>query len=143
MNTNGLVRQLDESECWNRLDSEELGRLALAAGGEVDIFPINFYSDGESILIRTVPGTKLLELTIRDAVAFEVDGFDSDSAWSVVVKGHARELQLRSEIDAADALPLTTWIPTPTYRYVRITPSTLTGIEFLRTRDGERVTGDD
>ena len=48
-----------------------MGRLAVAAAGEVDIFPINYADvDRDTILFRTAEGTKLLELTINGRVAF-------------------------------------------------------------------------
>ena len=93
------VRELDRDECRELLKTAQLGRLATAAGGEPDIFPVNFHSDGDTILIRTAPGTKLLELTVHSAVAFEIDGWDDDGAWSVVAHGRARQLELQSEID--------------------------------------------
>ncbi|MGH1548797.1 pyridoxamine 5'-phosphate oxidase family protein [Leifsonia poae] len=106
--------------------------------GEPDIFPVNFYSDGDSILIRTAPGTKLLELTVHSAVAFEVDGFSDEEAWSVVVHGHARQLDHQAEIDEADRAPLQPWIPTLKYRYVHIDIESLSGRRFLRMPEPDR-----
>ena len=114
---------LSEEECWNLLARGELGRLALAVNGEPDIFPVNYVIDGPRLLFRTAPGSKLAELAANPHVAFEVDEYDDTSAASVVVKGVAKRLELQREIDAADALPLTPWIPTLKYRWVRIAPS--------------------
>ena len=86
------VQELSRDECRELLKRGELGRLATAAGGEPDIFPVNYFSDGDRILIRTAPGTKLLELTVHSAVAFETDGYTEDEAWSVVVHGRADRL---------------------------------------------------
>lgn len=132
------VRELDRDECRELLKSSELGRLATAAGGEPDIFPVNFFSDGDSILIRTAPGTKLLELTVHSAVAFEIDGFSDEDAWSVVVHGRARQLDHQAEIDEADRAPLQPWIPTLKYRYVHIDIDTMSGRRFVRMPEPER-----
>jgi nitroimidazol reductase NimA-like FMN-containing flavoprotein (pyridoxamine 5'-phosphate oxidase superfamily) len=134
----GEVRELSAEECRELLRSHELGRLAISAGGEIDIFPVNYLAEPDSILIRTAPGTKLLELVIAQEVAFEIDGYTDDDAWSVVLKGPAHRLEHRSEIDEADTEPLTPWIPTLKYEYVRITADSLSGRQFRRGPEPER-----
>ena len=111
----GSVVELGEDENWQLLRQSSLGRLALSAPGQIDIFPVNYYADGETLLLRTAPGTKLLELTVNSRVAFEIDGSTDEEAWSVVVKGIARRLERQAEIDEADAAPLVPWIPTLKY----------------------------
>ena len=134
----GPVETLTAEESWARLRESSFGRLALAVAGEVDIFPLNYYADAETILIRTAPGTKLLELTVNDHVALEIDAYTDADAWSVVIKGTARRLQKQSEIDEADEAPLTPWIPTLKYQYVRITPTSVSGRSFRRGPEPER-----
>jgi nitroimidazol reductase NimA-like FMN-containing flavoprotein (pyridoxamine 5'-phosphate oxidase superfamily) len=124
------VAELDTDECWGLLATNSLGRIAMCAAGEIDIFPINYYADGSTILFRTAPGTKLMELTIDDNVAFEIDGRHGGKAFSVVVKGTARQLELSHEIERAEAAPLEPWIPTLKYRFVHITPTLITGRAF-------------
>ena len=127
-----VVWVLSEEECWNLLSRHELGRLAVAADGEPDIFPVNYVIDGPRVLFRTAPGSKLAELSANPDVAFEVDEYDETYAASVVLKGVAKRLELQVEIDAADALPLTSWIPTLKYRWVSISPTSITGRRFER-----------
>jgi nitroimidazol reductase NimA-like FMN-containing flavoprotein (pyridoxamine 5'-phosphate oxidase superfamily) len=138
MNTSASVAELTDEECWQLLSENSLGRLATAVAAAPDIFPVNYYADGRSLLIRTAPGTKLLELTIHHDVAFEIDGYTESEAWSVIVKGVAEELTRQSEIDEADRQPLAPWIPTLKYRYVRITPLSITGRHFRREPEPER-----
>jgi nitroimidazol reductase NimA-like FMN-containing flavoprotein (pyridoxamine 5'-phosphate oxidase superfamily) len=126
------VAVLGEDECWNLLTRHELGRLGVTLDGEPDIFPVNFVVDGPRVLFRTAPGSKLAELTVNPRVAFEVDEHDETYAASVVLKGVAKRLELQREIDAADALPLVSWIPTLKYRWVQITPISITGRRFDR-----------
>lgn len=132
------VQELSRDECRELLKLGDLGRLATAAGGEPDIFPVNYYSDGDRILIRTAPGTKLLELTVHSAVAFETDGYTEDEAWSVVVHGRARQLDSQAEVDEADEVPLRPWIPTLKYRYIHIDIDALSGRRFQRLPEPER-----
>ncbi|MGO4103681.1 pyridoxamine 5'-phosphate oxidase family protein [Leifsonia sp. YAF41] len=138
MSAEEVVRDLEKEECWIYLSREDVGRLATSVDGKLDIFPVNYYADGSSILIRTAPGTTLLALTVHDTVAFEVDSHTRDSAWSVVVHGRCRQLELQSEIDEADRTPLVSWLPTLKYRYVRLEPTDLTGRTFLRLPEADR-----
>ena len=132
------VWALSEEECWNLLARRELGRLALAVNGEPDIFPVNYVVDGPRVLFRTAPGSKLAELTVNPHVAFEVDEYDESYAASVVLKGNAERLELQRGIDAADTLPLTPWIPTLKYRWIRITPLSIIGRRFERGPEPDR-----
>jgi len=133
-----LVSALDEEECWALLSRWELGRLALTVQGEPDIFPVNYVVDGGRVFFRTAPGSKLSELAVNPHVAFEVDEYDGTYAASVVVKGVAKRLELQHEIDAADALALTPWIPTLKYRWVAIHPTSITGRSFERGPEPDR-----
>jgi nitroimidazol reductase NimA-like FMN-containing flavoprotein (pyridoxamine 5'-phosphate oxidase superfamily) len=127
-----VMIELTEDECWNLLRTHTLGRLAASAAGVIDIFPLNYYADGSTILMRTSPGTKLVEMTIHHDVAFEIDDFSDAEAMSVVVKGTAEWLDSRAQIDEADTVPLVSWLPTLKYVYVRISPTSVTGRRFVR-----------
>jgi nitroimidazol reductase NimA-like FMN-containing flavoprotein (pyridoxamine 5'-phosphate oxidase superfamily) len=135
---NDAVTRLDDAGCWERLRGEQLGRLVTNVGDVIDIFPVNYVVDGESVLFRTSEGSKLFELTVNDEVIFEVDAHTDTDAWSVVVRGRAHRLDTSDEVRAADTLPLTPWVPTLKYNYVRITPSALTGRAFRIGPEPER-----
>ncbi|MGR0318517.1 pyridoxamine 5'-phosphate oxidase family protein [Agromyces sp. ZXT2-3] len=131
------TEQLGEEECWKRIEAAPFGRIAVFAAGEVDIFPVNHVVDrdgvdGPAIVFRTSAGTKLLELTIHSRVAFEVDGYTDESAYSVVVKGEARQLERQSEIEHAETLGVRPWAPESKDRWVRIQPAEVRGRQFLR-----------
>jgi len=134
----GAVHVLSEAECWQLLDGASFGRLAVSVDNQPEIFPVNYYADGRTVLFRTAEGTKLLELTINALVAFESDQYSDTDAWSVVVKGHARVIASQSEIFAADQLPLAPWIPTLKYIYVRVEPTEISGRRFARGPEPER-----
>ena len=124
------TRILSEDECWQRIREAPYGRIAASAAGEIDIFPVNHRVDGASIVFRTAPGTKLLELTIHHHVAFQVDGFTDVDAFSVVVKGEAEEFDRQGEVAGAERLGVTPWAPGEKDRWVRITPSDIQGRMF-------------
>jgi nitroimidazol reductase NimA-like FMN-containing flavoprotein (pyridoxamine 5'-phosphate oxidase superfamily) len=123
---------LEPPACWALLREAQVGRLALAIANHPDIFPINFVVDHASVVFRTAEGTKLSAAVLGRAVAFEVDGYDAESgeAWSVVVKGHARELELLQDLFEALDLPLFPWHASPKHRFVRIVPEEVTGRRF-------------
>ncbi|MCU1529948.1 MAG: hypothetical protein JWP75_3711, partial [Frondihabitans sp.] len=138
----GIITTLTNAECWQKLRQAPLGRLAVSVGADIDVFPVTFRVDGRSLYFRTSPGLKLAEVRINPSVTLEIDGYDDDTAWSVVAKGFGRHLTAPAELDVADELQLTTWIPTPTPDVVRIDVATVTGRSFARahTQAGPRVT---
>ena len=126
------IVELSTQECWEILDRERFGRLAVAVNGDPDIFPINFLVDDQKLLMRTAPGTKLTELVINSAVAVEADGRDGDTAWSVVLKGVARMVDSFSETYSDDGKSLETWLPSEKPIYVEIIARSMSGRRFLR-----------
>lgn len=136
--TSDVVTALSDQQCWERLASQELGRLVTQVGKVLDIFPVNYVVDGESIVFRTAEGSKLAELTINEEVLFEADDHTDADAWSVVVRGRAGRLDTVEEVAAADALPLKPWIPTVKYNYVRIASTSVSGRDFRRGDEPDR-----
>jgi uncharacterized protein len=136
----GSVEVLTTQQCWELLSSVEVGRLAVAAAGDVDIFPLNFAVDDGAIVFRTAEGTKLVEVVLAGRVAFEVDGYEPQRgrAWSVVVKGGTELLDKWNDIYRAQDLPLFPWNASPKERFVRIVPDVMSGRRFTvaRTRGG-------
>ena len=126
------VTILEPDECWVLLRSAEVGRLAVSNLDHPDIFPINYVVDHGTVVFRTAEGTKLATAVLGPAVAFEIDGYDAKAgdAWSVVVKGRAREVQRMHEVFEATNLPLFPWQTSPKPRFVRIEPESVTGRRF-------------
>ncbi len=137
----GAVDVLTRDECFALLAEAEVGRLAVAAAGDVDIFPVNFVVDEDCVMFRSAEGTKLVEVVLAGRVAFEVDGYHAadGTAWSVVVKGGAEVLDRFPDIYHAQDLPLFPWNSSPKERFVRITADTVTGRRFqvAGTRSGD------
>ena len=121
---------LETHQCWALLRSATLGRLAVVAEYGVDVFPVNYLVDHDTIVFRSAPGTKLLDITHDPVVAFEVDAVDDVHRWSVVVRGQARRLDSDDEIERSGVLDLSTRTPTAKHLYVRITPRVVTGRRY-------------
>jgi uncharacterized protein len=122
---------LSVAECWALLRTGVVGRVAVVHDGRPDIFPVNFAVDHGSVVFRTGSGT-LFRSADRQAVAFEVDGYDVEhaTAWSVVVRGDGREIYEMEEAVEALQLPLFPWHSGPKPRIVRIHPDAVTGRRF-------------
>lgn len=118
---------LGEEECWDLLMGTTLGRLGLSFRGQPEVYPVNFLAHDHRILLRTVEGTKLAELTVNNKVALEADRRSAHSVWSVMVKGTARILETAEEIAEAERLPLRTWTAAVKTVFVEITPQEVTG----------------
>ena len=87
--------------------------------------------DRDSVVFRSAAGNKLAGCAGHQ-VAFEVDGYDSEtaSAWSVVVKGHAVKLNRLYDVLEVIELPLFPWHSGPKPHFIRIEAETITGRRF-------------
>jgi hypothetical protein len=131
------IEILDDDTSWRLVGASPVGRLAISIANHPDIFPVNHVvtgdaTSGRAIVFRTAEGTKLAASVLGEAVAYEVDGWDADAgdAWSVVVKGHAAEIEHLDELMEAQDLPLFPWNASIKPRYVRITADEVTGRRF-------------
>lgn len=124
----GLIAR---DECLRLLATEEVGRLVVVLDGRPQLFPVNYALDGDAVVFRTAPGTKL-EAVTRSLVVFEVDRLTplSHTGWKVVVEGIAQEVTsadapgLRQRLAA---LPVHPWAPGDRLHYVRIVPLSISG----------------
>ena len=121
---------MSDGESWAQLSSRTLGRLATSVDGYPDIFPVNYVVQRRTILIRSAEGTKLASATVNHRVAFEADDHGLMQGWSVVVKGHARVLSSREDLAAAERAQVLPWTSTVKRRFIRITPTEITGRWF-------------
>ncbi len=119
-------------EAWALLRTATVGRLAVVGSDGPEIFPVNFVVDHGSVVFRTAAGSKLA-MARGHRVAFEADGYTETTreAWSVVLKGVAREVVEMYE--ALDALELGTmaWHPSSKPYILRV-EGEITGRRFVR-----------
>jgi nitroimidazol reductase NimA-like FMN-containing flavoprotein (pyridoxamine 5'-phosphate oxidase superfamily) len=126
----GPITVLDDDEAWNLLSSVALGRLVTFFGGQLEIFPVNFVVQHQTVLFRTAEGTKLFTTVMNEKVLFEADDHTTVEGWSVIVRGTARILSSSAEIHEAEASGLMPWVATEKLRFVRITPSEISARHF-------------
>ena len=123
--------ELSATESWALLRQAAVGRLAVIVDDRPEIFPVNHLVDHGSVVFRTALGTKLAA-AVGHWVAFEVDGYDPEtsSAWSVVVKGEAQEVNRLYDVLEVVELPLFPWHSSPKSHFVRIEPHSISGRRF-------------
>ena len=127
LDRNGL-EVLGRDECLQLLSSASLGRIGLSAGALPLVLPVNFCVDGDRIVLRTGPGTKLEAASRNAVVSFEVDDIDPlfHSGWSVVVTGIASPVESAAELAHARTLPLLPWAM-PGDRFVSVSIEEISG----------------
>lgn len=129
----GGLEILSEQMCRELLASRDLGRIAFHAEKEIEIFPVNYSTDGTIVVFRTGPGTKLAQSTAT-RVAFEVDDWNAATqvGWSVVLKGVAEEVTLGTDPFAAAlrTRPVVSLAPGEHDYWIAIYPATITGRRF-------------
>jgi nitroimidazol reductase NimA-like FMN-containing flavoprotein (pyridoxamine 5'-phosphate oxidase superfamily) len=100
-------------ECLRLLATRTIGRVGLTVSALPVVLPVNYWFNGEDVLVRTSWGTKL-EAAMRNAVvAFEVDDIDrfEHTGWSVLATGKSRPVVDEEELDRLRHAPLARWAP--------------------------------
>jgi nitroimidazol reductase NimA-like FMN-containing flavoprotein (pyridoxamine 5'-phosphate oxidase superfamily) len=123
---------LPRDECLRLLASNSFGRLAVSTGeGAPLIRPVNYFFDdrSQSVVFRTVEGSKFHALLRSAHAAFEIDGIDrrSRTGWSVILHGVTDEVVGSTEIRRLDNLGLDLWAPGPTVHWMYIRAWTVSG----------------
>lgn len=116
--------ELDRAQCLELAATHSIGRLAvMMRAGSPLVVPINYVLDGEVVIFRTAPGSKLTALGERP-VSFQVDEVDEvhRTGWSVLIQGVAVEISG----PPAD-IEIESWAPGDKDHWVRITPAVISG----------------
>jgi len=126
------IEKLSFDDCWELLDTDTVGRLAIVVDGHPEIFPVNYVVHLRSIVFRTAPGSKLWDAKMERPAALEIDGYDptTELAWSVVARGNTGIIEDQAVKDAVDSLGLEPWQPGEKAHYVRLNAKALTGRRF-------------
>lgn len=109
--------------------TRSVGRIAITSRALPVILPVNFLLDGERVLVRTRPGTKLDAAASGAVVGFEVDDFDgvSHAGWSVSLTGLARVVTDEQDLARIARLPLPRWAPVGAEHVIAITTEMVSG----------------
>lgn len=129
------VEKLSENQCWELLRNTEVGRLAVIVDDHPEIFPVNYAVDQGTVLFRSAAGTKVSSALSDTPVAFEADGYDTETGlvWSVVIKGHATVFRAIDEAVESFEVEVRPWQSGKKERFVRIRPTEVSGRRFPKT----------
>ena len=121
---------IDRDECLELLRGDVVGRIGIIASGAPIVLPVNYAMDGEAVVFRTAPGSKL-SAAGRAPACFEIDGFDrtARTGWSVVVRGRLEEVTVhqQKDLERVRLAGATPWTAEGRNHWMRIVPSQITG----------------
>jgi uncharacterized protein len=124
------IERLGRDECLELLAAEVVGRLAVVDGGAAAIFPVNYVLDGDTVVFRTDPGSKL-SAAGRSRASFEIDSIDREhrTGWSVVATGRLEEVTRYDPetFSRLRRLPVDPWASGDKPHYLRLIPDRITG----------------
>jgi nitroimidazol reductase NimA-like FMN-containing flavoprotein (pyridoxamine 5'-phosphate oxidase superfamily) len=129
MSRHSGIEVLESGECKRLLAQDVIGRVAVVIGAMPMIFPVNYVLDGDAIVMRTMPGSRLD--VGQGHAAFEVDSFDraGQSGWSVLVTGDLEAVPWdeAEEMARLPGLPVVPWATGERNLWLRLRPSFITG----------------
>jgi nitroimidazol reductase NimA-like FMN-containing flavoprotein (pyridoxamine 5'-phosphate oxidase superfamily) len=135
------LESLTPEQCEEHLAGGGVGRIILSTGSGPVALPVNFvFADG-NVMFRT---SDAVLARVSGIVAFEVDHIDDamSEGWSVLVRGHARPIQLPDERLAAASAAIEPWAGGERPNVVRIAPFEMTGRSIVQSQCEESgVTG--
>jgi nitroimidazol reductase NimA-like FMN-containing flavoprotein (pyridoxamine 5'-phosphate oxidase superfamily) len=132
----GVARELvvlSRPECLALLAATDFGRVVMSAGpSQVPLIrPVNYRFDerSQSIVFRTLEGSKFHTLVRSARACFEIDGHDpgTESGWSVIVIGTTERITRAADIDRAERLDVRTWANGRSAHWMRIRARTVSG----------------
>lgn len=93
-----MVGHLTEEQIITVLKENALGRLGCCDGARNYIVPINYYYDGEAIVMHSEAGMKISMMRQNPTVCFEVDEVSDFTNWkSVIIFGRYEEVEDEEE----------------------------------------------
>ena len=106
------LQVIPRDEALRLVASVPVGRVVFTLRALPAVLPVNFVLDGDAIVFRTAPGSKLTAAVRNAVVAFQVDQIDpqTQTGWSVLVTGRAGEIHDPAEIARLRAR-LKPWAP--------------------------------
>jgi CBS domain-containing protein len=122
------VQELSPDECLRLIRLKGVGRVGYVVEDQPVILPVNYVVNNGLIVFRSDRGEKLDSIPMR-RVAFEVDEVRAGIAWSVLVRGHAREVTtaLGPAYEALRAVPIARNVPGLKQHWIAIEITSITG----------------
>lgn len=125
----GGFEALTEEECFEHLLHRSVGRIAISVSGIPAVFPVNYQMVDGAIYFMSGEGIKLEAANRMDAVAFQIDEFDTcyHHGWSVLAVGIARVVDDPRLVDRVRRSGLRPWAPGHRDALIQIPPESVSG----------------
>jgi nitroimidazol reductase NimA-like FMN-containing flavoprotein (pyridoxamine 5'-phosphate oxidase superfamily) len=124
-----VLMKLTAKECWERLGTHGIGRIALPAHPGPGVFPVNYIVDGTTVVYRTDPqGATAAEP--GGEVSFQADRIDEHRSvgWSVLIAGTAEHVTDPETLrHLAEQPGSETWAGGVRNLWIRIVPAEISG----------------
>ncbi|MDH6124034.1 pyridoxamine 5'-phosphate oxidase family protein [Kitasatospora sp. GP82] len=124
-----VLLRLGTPECWEKLGTHGIGRIALPVDPGPAVFPVNYLVDDGTVVYRTDP-TGSAAAAAGSRLSFEADRIDEhmSSGWSVLVVGTVEHITDPETIERLSRAPgCEPWAGGNRPLWVRIRPSQITG----------------
>lgn len=131
------IQELDPQECLQLLAGARVGRVVYSDGAIPVCTPVNFRLDGDEVVFRTSPRTRLAIAAPGTVVSFEIDAVDelTETGWSVLATGVAERVDDERRVRHLEGLQLNTWVDEDRTTWLRIPLTRLHGF-WLGPRSG-------
>ncbi|WGL51119.1 pyridoxamine 5'-phosphate oxidase family protein [Nocardioides sp. BP30] len=119
---------LTEAECWERLETRDLARIAWNTSAGPEILPVNYVTHDGALWMRTTAHSSIAEQTDESPVAVEIDDLDPGThvGWSVVLRGRA-EAFYHDEDVPAEVKELRSWAAGVRPLWLQVKADVITG----------------
>jgi uncharacterized protein len=122
------LEAIGRADCLRLLAGAIVGRMVFTEGALPAVVPVTFAVDGDSLVCRTTPDSRLARAADGGVLALEADELDvaSRSGWSVVATGLAEVVTAENEVSRVAAL-VQPWAPGDHQVAIRLRMTVLSG----------------
>jgi nitroimidazol reductase NimA-like FMN-containing flavoprotein (pyridoxamine 5'-phosphate oxidase superfamily) len=123
-----VLAHLSTEECWDKLGTHGVGRIAVPVQPGPAVLPVNYLVDSGTIVYRTGAGDAA-EPAPGEGVSFQVDQIDDrlSRGWSVLLTGTAERVDDPAQSDVLAARAPEPWAGGNRPVWIRIRPKSVTG----------------
>ncbi|RVU22735.1 helix-turn-helix domain-containing protein [Streptomyces antnestii] len=131
------LAEMSVDECWERLSTHGVGRVAIDGPAGLLIVPLNYTVVDGAIAFRTAPDATPAT-AVGNQVAFEVDRIDEalSQGWSVLLQGRGRAVTDPDTVRRLNALAYSgPWAGGERDMWVRVEPDAISGRRIVVRRE--------
>ncbi len=123
---------LSRAECEELLASAKIGRVILTEQALPTALPVAYALDSGDIVFRSNDTSKVALALDGTVIAFQVDHIDEHrgAGWSVVATGLATPMTDPDDQQRAAELGIQAWVDSGGPRFVRLSPTIITGLRI-------------